>query len=411
MRLFRLEIKRVLKTRVTWILLLTSLFLAFLLAYLPTTFPSIKYTDSAGNVVELKGAGYEKKIQADIAGTVTPEKIRQALVDYQACLTKYGVENSYDLPDGVYETEIFPYAPLLHGIREVFADPNTGVAPTLMEIDPEALDDFYEKCDERIVSLMKQEQKEHEGAQKKAVAMYEEVEKPFQFFPGYSSDPMDYQIILSFFLLLFCTVIAAPIFTSDYQTGADDIQRCTKYGRAKFALTKILSALFISGISFCVCALIYLLVSNSLFGWECTRTSMQMIYSAVNLPNMNIGQLQRFVALGGLLCLTATVSFTLFLSSRFQNMVAALSVSLFFCILPIIIYMAFPPEIGNLIFPLLPASGAGLQTSFLYTATEFDFWNIGAFSAWLPHVMLGVYCVEIPLFILLAVSSYARHTN
>lgn len=411
MRLLRLEIKRVLKTRVTFVLLLLSLFLSFLLAYLPTTFPSIKYTDTSGNIVELRGIGFEKAMQADTAGTVTPEKIRNALKNYQACLKKYGVDNSYDLPDGVYETEIFPYAPLLHGIREVFADPDTGIAPTLMEIKPEELDGFYEKCDERIVSLMKQEQKEHEAAQKTAVAMYQEVEKPFLFFPGYGSDPMDYQIILAFFILLFCVVITAPVFTSDYQTGADDIQRCTKYGRTKFALTKILSAFFISGLAFSLCTGIYLLASNSLFGWECTKTSMQMIYSAVNLPDMNIGQLQRFVALGGLLSLMAAISFTLFLSSRFKNVVASLSVGLLFCILPIVIYMAFPPNIGNLIFPLLPASGNGLQTSFLYTAVEFDFWNIGNLSVWVPHVMLGIYCIEIPLFILLTVYSYAKHTD
>lgn len=411
MRLFKLEVKRVLKTKVTFVLLFASLFLSFLFAYLPTTFPFLKYTDTSGNVVELKGAGFEKELQKDIAGTVTPAKMRQALEDYQTCLKKYGVENSYDLPDGVYETEILPYAPLLHGIREVFADPDTGMAPSLMEIEPEMLDGFYEKCDERIASLMKQEQREHEAAQKTAVAMYQRVEKPFQFFPGYSSNPMDYQILLAFFILLFCAVITAPVFTSDYQTGADDIQRCTKYGKTTFALTKILSAFFICGTAFGLCTLIYLLVSNSLFGWECTRNSIQMIYSAVNLPAMNIGQLQRFIALGGLLSLMATVSFTLFLSSRFKNVVASLSAALLFCILPIIVYMAFPSDIGNQIFPLLPASGNGLQTSFLYTAVDFGFWHIGAFSVWIPYAMLGICCVEIPLFGILAVCSYAKHTE
>lgn len=411
MGLLKLEIKRVLKTRVTYILLLASLFLSFFMAYQPTTFPHLKYTDTSGNVVELKGAGYEKALQADIAGTVTPEKIRKALENYQTCLKKYGVDTTYDLPEGVYETELLPYAPLLYGVREVYADPHTGIAPSLMELEPEALDGYYEKCGERIVSLMMQEQKGHEAARKKAVAMYQKVEKPFQFFPGYSSDPMDYQILLAFLILLFCVVITAPIFTSDYQTGADDIERCTKCGRTQFALTKILSALLICGTAFSLCLLIYLIVSNSLFGWECTKNSMQMIYSAVNLPNMNIGELQRFVALGGLLCLMATVSFTLFLSSKFKNVVASLSVSMLFCILPIIVYMALPSNIGNLIFPLFPASGVSLQTSFLYTAIEFDFWHIGNLSLWIPYAMLGIYCIEIPLFIVLTVYSYVKHAD
>lgn len=412
MRLLKLEIKRVLKTRITIVLLFLSFLFSFLFAYLPTTFSYINHVDGAGQAVKLKGLDsirYEKEVQADITGAVTSEKIRQALEDYQACLTKYGVDNTYDLPDGVYERELFPFMPLLHGVREAFADPGTGIAPSLMELSPEDMDHFYEKCDERCLTLMKQEQKDHPAAHSVASAMYQKVGKPFLFFPGYGSNPMDYQIILAFFILLFGTVITAPVFTSDYQTGADDILRCTKYGKVKFAVVKVISALLICTVTFSVCTFIYITVSNSLFGWECTKTSMQMIYSALNLADMNIGQLQRFTAVGGLLCIMASTCFTLFLSSKFKNMLASLSVSLLFCILPIIVYTALPADIGSYIYSVLPAGGTGLQTSILYAAIDFDFWNIGNLSVWLPYVMLGAYAVEIPLFFILTVCSYSRH--
>lgn len=412
MRLLKLEIKRVLKTRITIVLLFLSFLFSFLFAYLPTTFSYINHVDGAGQAIKLKGLDsirYEKEVQADITGAVTSEKIRQALEDYQACLTKYGVDNTYDLPDGVYERELFPFMPLLHGVREAFADPDTGIAPSLMELSPEDMDHFYEKCDERCLTLMKQEQKDHPAAHSVASAMYQKVGKPFLFFPGYGSNPMDYQIILAFFILLFGTVITAPVFTSDYQTGADDILRCTKYGKVKFAVVKVISALLICTVTFSVCTFIYITVSNSLFGWECTKTSMQMIYSALNLADMNIGQLQRFTAVGGLLCIMASTCFTLFLSSKFKNMLASLSVSLLFCILPIIVYTALPADIGSYIYSVLPAGGTGLQTSILYAAIDFDFWNIGNLSVWLPYVMLGAYAVEIPLFFILTVCSYSRH--
>lgn len=412
MRLLLLEIKRILKTRTTVILLFSSLFLAFLMAYIPTTFSFHEYTDAEGNKVKLTGLAsieYEKRMQADLAGTVTPDKVRQAVERYQACLTKYGVTNSYDLPEGVYEEEIMPYAPLLHGVREIFADPATGIAPSIMEIDPERIDDFYGQCERRNTSLLEQEQREHPAAQALAREMYREVEKPFWFFPGYGSNPMDYQVIIAFLVLLFCTVITAPVFTSDYQTGADDILRCTKHGRTKLAGIKILSALLICTVTFSLCTLIYITVSDSLFGWECTKTSMQMIYSVVNLPDMNIGQLQCFLAVSGLLCTAAAVSFTLFLSSKFKNMVVSLSVALLFCILPIIVYIALPTAVGNWVYPVIPASGVGLQTSILYAVIDFDFWNVGKHAVWLPHVMLGAYIIEIPMFIVLTIRSYSRH--
>ena len=409
MRLMKLELKRVLKTRLTLILLTFSLVLSLVMAYIPTTFSYVSYLDDNGNTIKLLGLDavqYLKTLQSDTAGEVTPQKVRQAVEDYQTCLTKYGVENTYDLPEGVYEAEILPYAPLLHGVREAFADPDSGIAPSLMDIDPEKIENFYSACEARLDSLMKLEQRDHPRAQEAAKCLYSRVETPYQLYPGYNSDAMDYQLLLSFLIVLFCTVIAAPIFTSDYQTGADDIYRCTKYGRVKFAVTKLLSALLICGTAFSLCAVVFLLVSNSLYGWECTKTSMQMLYSIVNLPNLNLGQLQWVCAGGYLLCLLATVSFTLFLSSKLRNVVASLAVALVCCILPVILYAALPSEIGQWIYTILPAGGVALQTSFLYTLVDFAFWNIGNLAIWTPYVMLGAYCVEIPLFLCLAVYSY-----
>ncbi len=414
MRLLKVELKRILKTRLTLILLSAAILLTFLMAWLPITFPSssFSYTDAQGNRVEvngLQGIAHKKKVQAAITGTVTPEKVRQALEDYQACLTKYGIESSYDLPDDVYENEILPYAPLVHGIREAFANPNTGVAPGILEIDPKKVDNYYDVCRERIVSLMRQEQKNHPAAQETAVDLYSQVKTPYVFYPGYSTEAMEYQNFLAYLVLLLCTVIAAPVFTSDYQTGADDIYRCTKYGNAKFGCIKILAAFIICGTAYLLSAIVYLLVSNSLWGWECTKSSMQMLFSIVNLPDMNIGQMQVFIAVSGLLGLLAATSLTLFLSSRFKNIAACVSAALLFCILPVIVYMALPEEIATRIYSILPASAVSMQTSILYAAADFDFWNIGPLAIWLPHAMLGAYVVEIPLFAGLTLHSYITH--
>lgn len=412
MRLFRLELKRILKTRLVIILLLFAVFLAFFMAYVPTTFSYVTYTDENGEFVELTGLEaikYKKELQADIEGYVTTEKVREALKEYQRVLRKYDVRETYDLPKGVYAMEILPYSPLLHGIKEVFANSNTGVAPSLMDINSEKIDDYYSYCNDRIKSLMKLEQKEYPVAQQVAVNMYSKVAKPYQFFSEYPTDAMDYQILLAFLIMCICAVIVAPIFTSDYQTGADDILRCTKYGRMKFAVIKILSAILISGTVFTLCASIYIILSNSLFGWESTKTSMQMMFSIVNLLNMNIGELQWFCVFGGLLAILATMSFILYVSSKCRNVVVSLSIALVFCILPFIIYMALPSGMGKWIYSIIPSSGTGLQTSILYSAVDFEFLNIGNISLWLPFAMIGVCMIEIPVFISLTVNSYMKH--
>lgn len=81
MRLMKLELKRVLKTRSTLILLTLSLVLSLVMAYIPTTFSYVSYLDDNGNTIKLLGLDavqYLKTLQSDTAGTVTPQKVRQA---------------------------------------------------------------------------------------------------------------------------------------------------------------------------------------------------------------------------------------------------------------------------------------------------------------------------------------------
>lgn len=412
MGLFGLELKRVLKGRLTWGLLALALVLSVVLAYLPTTYCASSYTDEQGNQINVTGwasIAYEKERQSEAAGLATPDRVRGAVEAYQEVLRRYGVTESYDLPQGIYEAEILPIAPLLHGVKEAFADPNTGMAPSLMEIRPEQINGYFSVCQARISSLMQQEMPDCPAAQEKAAEMYRQVEKPFAVYPGFSSNGMDYQNMLSFLVLLFCTVIAAPIFSAAYQSGADDILRCTKYGRGRLGVVKLLAMLCISAVAFGLCTLVYILVSNSLFGWETTKTSIQMLYSIVTLVEMDLGQLQGAFALGGLLSLLAAVSFTLFLSAKCRSVVTALAVALVFCIAPVVVYMILPGEVATWICTLLPASGVGLQTSLLYALTDFQFLHLGSWALWTPYAMVGAYCIEIPLFLCLALRAYTKH--
>ena len=412
MRILFLELKRVMKSKLTWILLALALLLSLLLAWLPTTYCYSNYTDEDGNEVSLTGLAsiaHEKERQADAAGIVTPQRVREAVETYQACLSSYGVTESYDLPEGVYEWEILPIAPLLHGVKEAFADPDTGMAPAIMEIDPEQIDDYYSVCEARITSLMAMEQPDSPGAQGKAIKMYRNVEKPFEVYPGMNSTVLDYQNIMGFLVLLFCVVIAAPVFSADYQSGADDILRCTRYGRVSLGMAKLFAALLISTAAFVICVAVHILAADSLFGWECTRTSVQMMYSIVTLADMDIGGLQFLFAASGLLSVLASVSFTLFLSARCRTTVSSLASSLVFCIAPVVISMTVPGALGTWLCSILPASGTSIQASVLYAITDFQFLNLAGLSVWTPYAMIGACVIEIPLFAFLAVRSYCRH--
>ena len=411
MGVLKVELKRVGKARMTWVLLVLALLLSAVLAYLPVTFCSSTYLDENGKEVTVTGRAsiaYEKARQADAAGLVTPERVRAAVERYQACLRQYGVTESYDLPEGVYEREILPIAPLLHGVKEAFADPNTGMAPSLWTIQPERLDQFETVCQDRLASLMRTEQPDHPTAQQRAQAMYQEVEKPFTACPGASSTVMDYQNIVGFLVLLFCTVLAAPAFSGEYQSGADDILRCTKHGRARLGAVRIIAALCVSGLAFLLCSVIYLLLSNALFGWDTTGASIQMVYSILSLVEMDLGQLQVVFILAGLLSVLASVSVTLYISARCRSTVTALGCALVLCIAPVMLYMTLPGTAADWLCTLLPASGVGIQTSILYALVDFRFLSVGGLALWVPYGMLITWGIEIPLFFALTIRRYCK---
>lgn len=154
MRLFGLEIKRLLKSRRTLILLAVAMILSILMAYLPVSFESINRPNEDGTITELNGMAaieYKRSLYSAAYGEVSPEMVKEALETYQNCVKEYGSVEEDGFPLDVNVKKIVPIRPLLKGLAEVFADPLTGIAADLMDIDPDAIDQsYYDKCAEHL---------------------------------------------------------------------------------------------------------------------------------------------------------------------------------------------------------------------------------------------------------------------
>lgn len=408
MRLFRLEVKRIMKSRRTLTLLAAALFMSVVMAYLPISYESINRPGEDGKVIELDGLAaiqFKRDYYKKTAGNITPEKLAEALRTYQSCVKEYGTLN--DVPLNVYIENIMAIRPVLKGLSEAFADPKTGIGAELMDIAPNEVEQhFYERCASHLDHVMNLEQKEYPTAGQFAAGRYAKVDQPFYLYPGMSRDAFDYTTLYILVLSILCVAIAAPAFANEYQTGSDSILRCTKYGRMKLAVTRILSACCIFIVIFILGMSIHLLILNLAFGTDCLRTSFQMLFSVINLPNINLGQLQIILVLAGLLSVLATVSCTLFLSARCRDSLTVLLISIVVLFLPVFAYGALGDTwIGG----VLPSAGIGMKNNFLYQLCDFNFLHIGKMSFWTPYVILVSAAVEIPLFLILAVRSYCKH--
>ena len=408
MRLFRLEIKRIMKSRRTLTLLAAALLMSIVMAYLPISFESINRPGEDGKIIELDGLPaiqFKRDYYEKTAGNITPQKLAEALRTYQSYVKEYGTLN--DVPLDIYIENIMAIRPMLRGLIEAFADPKTGIGADLMDIDPDEVEQyFYEKCVSHLDDTMNLEQKEYEAARQFAAGRYVDVDQPFYLYPGMSRDAFDYTTLYILVLSILCVAIASPAFANEYQTGSDSILRCTKYGRMKFAVTRILSVCCIFIVIFILGMSIHLLILNLAFGTDCLKTSFQMLFSVINLPNINLGQLQIILVLAGLLSVLAIVSCTLFLSARCRDSLTVLLISIVILFLPIFAYGALGDTwIGG----ILPSAGIGMKNNFLYQLCDFNFLHIGGMSFWTPYVILVSAAVEIPLFLFLTVRSYCKH--
>lgn len=410
MRLFRLEIKRILKSRRTLVLLSVAMLLSVLMAYLPISFESINRPNEDGTITELDGLAaieYKRNLYATTQGDVTAEKVKQALITYQDCVKQYGSIDGGEFPLEVNIEKIVPIRPLLKGVSEAFADPATGMGAELMDIEPNEVEQqYYEKCAEHLNDVMRNEQKNHFSAQQKASEKYAKVDKPFQLYAGMSKDAFDYIELYILVFSILCVAIAAPIFSNEYQTGADSILRATKHGRTRLAITKISASTTIFILAFVLGITVHLLILNMAFGTDCLKTSFQMLFSIINLPNINLGQLEIILALGGLLSMLASISCTLFLSAKCKDSLTALLVSLVIVLMPMFAYTALGASWISCIFP---SAGIGMQNNLLYQLANFNYLHIGEMSFWTPYIILVSAAIEVPIFLLLAVRSYCKH--
>ena len=156
MRLFCLEVKRILKSRRTLILIAVASFLAVIMAYLPISFESINRPGENGTVIELNGLDaiqFKREYRQQIYGEVTPEKVADALRTYQKYVQEYGTAD--DIPLDVYTENITAIRPLLDRLPEAFADPDTGIGADLMEIDPDVVEQsLYEQFASHLNDIM-----------------------------------------------------------------------------------------------------------------------------------------------------------------------------------------------------------------------------------------------------------------
>lgn len=136
-----------------------ALVLAVVMAYLPVTFIGWTELDASGNEVRYTGLESNwKRQEQQVSGTITPDVMQEALEAYQRVYRQYDASSINDIPVEVFYKELARYQPLVNNAKEAFADPKTGMAPGVMGLTAEDMQNFYSQLPKRLESVIRLEQ-------------------------------------------------------------------------------------------------------------------------------------------------------------------------------------------------------------------------------------------------------------
>lgn len=297
----------------------------------------------------------------------------------------------------------YPVMPILNIIEQVLApDGKNLYNMEAFDVKEEDAAIFYEKYREEIQGLS-----QNPEVVKEMQKISASVKTPFTYESGMTSETSDYYTMYLFLVMFAFIVIVSPVYAAEYQTGADDVIRCTKNGRVRIAVTKILVTFTLALTTFAVSSMIFVAVLYILYGGSGFGTSIQMGY-VFYLPALTIGGLLKTQIAGGALFTLASVSLILFLSAKCKNVQTALISAFGAAILPMVLYMAGNNNILNIMRCILPTGGFGLLGGLQGELTARNFVLVAGHYIWLPYILVAAAAVAVPVFAGLTIVSYCR---
>lgn len=410
MRLYKQELKRILKSSRAKVIILLAIILPILFAFLANEFNDANYLDSNGETIPLHGTAalqFIKDASADGNGVASVERLKDALQTYQSLYEEYGIDplgSGYPLDS--YWRDVQPIRPLLRMITQTYTAPDGTIDLQTMSVDD--LDSFYEDIETKLTNVMKSDNELRYPAMiSLAQQIFHKVKIPFTISHGYTRDAFDYIEFTILFLVIFSAALAAPVFSERYSSGEDSVLRCTLFGRGRLVRTTVFAELTVVSVMYIIGIGLHLLISDLLFGFETLKESVQTLYTVYSLPNMDLLDLQIVLALAGWLCCLTVTAMALCISARVTETSTSMVLSLILVILPTLLY-----SIGggaSWILALLPSASVGLSNNMLVSLVDLRFLMLGDKVFWYPTVLICVAVVEFFVFGVITRVAYSRH--
>ena len=409
--MYKLELKRLLKTRSTWILMAAALLITLVLCCV-NIFGAYYYSYDGKSYHALDATEMREIVTESAEGEWTSERIRDVFEQIdEVSANRRGIavegetNDNYEIVTGGNNSG----AASIAGYTNTFLRSIPQVFDVYMdEIRPDMAAQYYTQRKAYIEEVMTLNY--GPAAAEAALRLDENTTEPFyyEFGFGTGSDIASTLPVSLFAIAVVCSIICAPVFASDYSTGADDIQRCTRYGCKRLGRAKLLAAMTLSAVLYIICTAVFVALTLVVYGDD--KTSAQLALDALVLIEIDMNGVLVLTLIAGFLSVLAMTAFTLWLSARMRSSVAVLAVALAVAMTPtFLVILLRESALGDWLRLLLPSGGLGLGTGMFVDIQIGEFLTVGSLAIWTPFVMLAAPVIETPVFALLARRAYTRH--
>ena len=375
MRLYVLELKRLLKTRSVGILIIAALILSAVLSYLPVTYIQAYKTDKSGTIQVVTGIEAIKAKKADkkaLHGEMTEAKIRETIADIKEVLKEYGSLERQNIPLDVYVKKVYSHLDIIAVLEQTII-PNGKNLYTLeySDISEDDAKNVYTAYRENVQNLNKNPE-----VQKKINQMTKHIQIPLAYYSEFTTDQLDYYQIYLFLVMIFFMVIITPV---------------------------LIFAVFAVGTT------VFSIIMRILYGAEVFKNPLQMLGYLYYIPAFTVGKMYKVMVAGGLLSLVAVGASILFFSAKCKTVQSALICAFATAFVPMVIFtISNSRNILEILRCIFPTSGLAFMNSLEGELLARNFVQIGSGYYWTPYIIAIAAAIWIPVFLVITVVSYCK---
>lgn len=391
------------------ILLLGSMMLVF------ASVSGENWTDEHGEgLTGLPAIALAKRQTHAEAGLLTKEKIAAAIQRYhevrsdKSHLITSGNGSDGDLTNTAYGKFEQKDYQLLSLIREAYS-PSSGydyyVVAKLGAKDASA---FYQKRLEKVDDYLNTDYTygNYSAADKDFYkSLNSRVSEPFHFdyAGGWKNVLLNLWLIIFAAAILIC-ICLSPVFAGEYQSGADAIILCTRYGRSRVIGAKLKASLIVTTGLFTAGVLFFTVLMLAIYGLYGWNSSLQIIQFRAPFP-LTILETYLFSVLLGYLACLMVMAITLALSSRMKTPFAAIIVSSLVLFLPLFIPYSKDSRLFNHAINLFPVK---MMNGFS-SLSHYELYHLFGTRMPEPYALAGMAVITAIVLLPLAYRSFKQH--